>query len=284
MPFYGVLPERRALFQPTPHKAIGVSDAQAWRLNPDSRHLYNKLDLAQQQGLKAAPCGVDPRDLGCALSDRLFIKPIINLFGLSMQARSLPLSELIANPLDCSPGHFWSEHLQGTQTSTDCLVLKGKVLWFAHTRASQVKNAHRPLYWEVGIPMPELEPKLTQFLSFNLKTYTGLCNIEMIGEHIIEAHLRGSNGFLECYGPHFVPAWVELVDHQRWRGLPAIPGGVIYSVFGSASIPPEQVAEIAQHYRVDVRLDEHTADRIAIIRAASLNAAEAAAASLRSIS
>ena len=89
MPFVGVLPERRHLFEPQPQRAVAVSDSAAWRLNPEYRHIYDKLRLALDAGLVAAPCGVAPDDLGVAPEDEVFVKPITNLAGMGLNARTL---------------------------------------------------------------------------------------------------------------------------------------------------------------------------------------------------
>jgi len=260
MPFIGVLPERRHLFQPEPRQNLAVSDAAAWRLNPRHRRVYDKLSLALDAGLLAAPCGVDPADFGIAGDTLLFVKPITNLAGMGLDARCAR-----ADAIPMAPGNFWCERLTGTHTSSDCLVRDGAAIWFAHTRASAEKDAERPVYWQIGADLPDEEAWLRRWVSENLVGYRGLCNLELIGGRPIEGHLRGSNGFFDFYGPDFIPAWVALVDGEPFDVPPAIPGGYVISIFGDADLSDDNLRAAAAA-GVDVQLDRHTQGRSAILR------------------
>lgn len=260
MPFIGVLPERRQLFKPEPRCDLPVNDAAAWRLNPPHRHVYNKLHLALDAGLTAAPCGVSPVDLGIAADAKVFVKPITNLAGMGLNARSVPADQV---PLE--PGSFWAERLSGTHTSSDCLVQDGEPRWFAHTRGSDLKDASRPLYWEIGANLPVIERWVADWVRRNLAGYTGICNLELIGGKPIEAHLRGSNGFFDFYGPEFMPAWVALVDREAFVAPPPVPGGYVISVFGEADLDDELI-RTAEAQGVRVQPDPSTPGRVAILR------------------
>ncbi len=266
MPFIGVLPERAHIFNAQPRREVAVSDAAAWRLNPDHRQVYNKLALAINAGLLAAPCGVDPRDLGLRGDDLVFVKPIINLAGMALEARAVRADAVVMDP-----GCFWCEHLSGAQTSTDCLVQDGEPVWIAHTEASAEKSSQRPIYWRVGAALPEIDTIAIDWVRANLAGYTGICNLELIGGRPIEAHLRGSNGFFDLYGGDFVPAWAALMDGAPFTPPPPPPGGLIISVFGHGSVTPHQIAA-AEAVGVQVQPDRNTPDRVAILRCRELAA------------
>ncbi len=280
MPFHGVLPHRQHLFQPEPLHDIGVNDTHAWRLNPTHRHVYDKLQLALAQSLQAAACDVDPLSLGIDAATPLFVKPSTNLLGMSLDAQATTAGDLANGRTQCAPGCFWSEYLVGDHTSTDCLILAGKVLWFAHTQGAAEKDKQRPIYWHIGVRLPAIEPLLRDLIQAQLPGYTGLCNVEMIGGKVIEMHLRGSNGFFDFYGAHFLPAWVELVDKRVWHGLESVRTGYVYSLFGTDPLPANH-ANIAAKQGVSVVPDTATADRSAILYADTLAAAQYVAAMLR---
>ena len=240
MPFHGIRPERRYLFTPQPVIDVGVNDANTWRLNPNHRHVYNKLHVALSQGLVAAPSGVNPIDMGLTPEQACFVKPITNLGGMSLNSfastakvvadASINSAENTAQ--NCAAGSFWCEFLEGQQTSTDILILNGQAKWFGHTLAAAEKSKNRPIYWELGADCQELEPLIEKFIHRELVGYTGLCNVEMIGSAIIEVHLRGSNAFFDYYPELFMSAWVGLMDEQKWDGLAPLGQGCIYSMFG----------------------------------------------------
>jgi len=275
MPFIGVVPERAALFTPAPHRAVAVSDAAAWRLYPAHRNVYNKLEVALAAGLRAAPCGVAPREYGIADETPVFVKPIINLFGAARGARRTR-----ADRVPEAPGWFWCECLSGEHLSSDCLVREGESYWFAHSVAAVEKDAERPVYWHVGVARPEWEPRLADWVRRCLPGYTGLCNIEALGGCPIEIHLRGSNGFFDFYGPAFVPAWVALVDGTDEAPPPPVPGGYVLSVFGRAE-PSAAAWALAAAQGVQVQRDRHTPGRVAILRCRDLAAGLRARAALQ---
>ncbi|ANB03373.1 hypothetical protein [Ectothiorhodospira sp. BSL-9] len=266
MPFVGVLPERKYLFRPEPRRQVAVSDAAAWRLNPRHRHVYDKLRLALEAGLTAAPCGVAPMDLGVAPKEEVFVKPITNLSGMGLDARAMRAGDVPAEP-----GSFWCQRLTGLHTSTDCLVQEGVVRWFAHTRASAEKDAARPIYWEIGAALPELESWIHDWVERHLAGYSGLFNIELIGGQPIEAHLRGSNGFFDFYGADFLPAWVSLADGEAFTPPPAPEGGFVISVFGEADLSKVNL-QAAESAGVRVQPDDSTPGRAAILRCHDLEA------------
>jgi hypothetical protein len=268
MPFWGVLPRRKHLFAPEPKSDIGVNDAHAWRLNPEYRNIYNKLFIAQAQGLIAAPCGVDPITMGLTINDNVFLKPITNLAGMSLGAGIYSV-----NTLPNIPGSFWAEYLTGQQSSTDCLVLNGEVVWFAHTLAANEKNKQRPVYWHIGIDLPAVEPVIKHFVQQHLNAYTGICNLEIIGDHIIEVHLRGSNAFYDFYGNDFISAWIALVDQHNWQHLSPVKEGFVYSVFGEQCLPSE-AKSIAASFGVNLQEDHIVKDRMAICYAEKLTSIE----------
>lgn len=266
MAFIGIQPGREALFQPQPKRDVAVNDRAAWRLNPSHRQVYDRLDLALDAGLRAAPCGLPPADYGIAPATEVFVKPIINLSGMALGARALR-----ADAVPNEPGSFWCEQLTGEQSSSDCLVEQGEVRWFAHTLASTERDGARPLYWEVGARLPHIEPILRSLVRHHLSGYTGLCNIELIGGQPVEMHLRGSNGFFDFYGPAFFHAWVALVDGQGFAPPPPIPGGYVISVFGAGEPDPAAV-QAARAQGITVAPDQYTHDRIAILRTQDLRA------------
>jgi hypothetical protein len=77
-------PWRLQYFEHVPcpeHVAIPTDDPDCWLLSPAHRWIYDKLKLAQAQGLDAGPHGVPP------VSYPVFSKPITNLKGMGIGSR-----------------------------------------------------------------------------------------------------------------------------------------------------------------------------------------------------
>src|SRR5262249_33055882 len=51
----------------------------------------------------------------------------------------------------------------------------------------------------------------------HLRGYTGMLNIETIGERIIEVHLRFSDQWPDLYGRDWIDALVRLYSEGRWE-------------------------------------------------------------------
>lgn len=289
MPFHGIRPERRYLFTPEPTKDIGVNDSHTWRLNPNHRHVYNKLHIALSQGLLAAPSGVSPLSMQLAPEHACFVKPITNLGGMSLNSFSTTAQAIADatidapenNALNCAAGSFWCEFLEGSQTSTDILILNGKAKWFGHTKAADEKSKNRPIYWELGADCHQLEPVIEAFISRELVGYTGLCNVEMIGNYIIEAHLRGSNAFFDHYPNQFIQTWVDLVDQQQWSDLAPLKQACVYSMFGNWLLP-ENAEALVESQGAQLYRDGIVADRVAILFTDTVTKAQAIEKQLKS--
>src|SRR5882672_9238274 len=90
---------------------IPTEDADAWEWFPAQRWVYNKLMVAQSQGIAAAPHGVMPPGFP------VFSKPIMNMRGMGTGSRVIRSALQYGAAL--TPGHFWMELLTGEHVSTD---------------------------------------------------------------------------------------------------------------------------------------------------------------------
>lgn len=126
-----------------------------------------------------------------------------------------------------TPGHMWSILLQGKHYSTDIAVITGKVVWMSHARGEAGPQQTFD-YWEINVPVdPNIRQCITDFVQAHLGTFSGMLNMETIGNKIIEVHLRFSPQWPD--GEWFLPALVELYSEGEWTG-PAKTLEVGYSV------------------------------------------------------
>ncbi|KFY41561.1 hypothetical protein V494_02924 [Pseudogymnoascus sp. VKM F-4513 (FW-928)] len=186
---------------------IPLKDYDAYLLCPAHRWVYNKLAIAEKQGLACAPHGVLPD------SFPVFSKPIYNIRNLGAGCRVLQNVEEYRE--NCLPGHMWSELLEGDHISTDLAMLHGKVVWWSHTLGVPSGGGTFDR-WEVNVAVPQQDKQmLVEFLQLHLPDYTGMLNAETIGGKIIEMHLRFTNQWPDLYPRGFVDAVVGLYQ-GKW--------------------------------------------------------------------
>ena len=206
--------------------AVPTDDADAYRLNPRHHWLFNKLHLAELQGLKAGPFGVPPT------VEPIFAKPIYNLSGMSVGARRFETINEFESTL--RPGMMWCEFLEGPHFSIDCIAVNGQVQWICTTKGYPLSKGTWD-YWHVDIETPPaVEAHLRDFVAAHLSDYIGALNFEVIGTKIIEAHPRIAVQWVDLYGDAFVRALHRLHAAAVWDYEPEDNRG--YSVVAFA--PP----------------------------------------------
>ena len=204
-------PWRLQYFESVPCPAqvqIATEDADAWTWYPAQRWIYDKLKVAESQGLAAAPHGVPPP------AYPVFSKPITNLKGMGVGSR------VLANAAEAerchAPGHFWMTLLSGDHVSTDCAVVDGQARWWRHATGRPFGEGMFD-YWTIhGQSRHDLEAYAGAWIAAHFKGYTGMVNLETIGGRIIEAHLRFADQWPDCYGAGWVEALVRLYEKGRW--------------------------------------------------------------------
>lgn len=225
MPFF-YLPRSRRFFEniPCPPDCqIPTGDDQAYGLHPEHRWIYNKLTITELQNI---PCGphktYPPADIF-----PIFSKPIYNLGGMGAGSRTMETEDDYWASI--TPGHMWSVLLHGKHYSTDIAVVAGKVVWMSHARGETGPQQTFD-YWEINVPVdPSIRQCITEFVEAHLGTFSGMLNMETIGNKIIEVHLRFSPQWPDIYGEWVLPALVELYSRGEWTG-PAKTPEVGYSV------------------------------------------------------
>jgi hypothetical protein len=215
---------------------IPTDDPDAYRRHPDYRWVYNKLSLAESQGLACAPHGVEPP------SYPVFSKPIINLRGMGYGSRTLESRQEYLQQQ--TPGHFWMTLLRGAHISSDMAVIGGAPAWVRHTVGTPLDGGTFD-YWTVNVQArPALERHATDWVRSNLRGYTGMVNLESIGDRLIEVHLRFTDQWPDLYGPGWLDAVVRLYRDGVWES-PSEQPRVGYSVvlFGPHGRPYRHPAQ-----------------------------------------
>lgn len=181
-----------------------TTDVEAWKRYPSHRSWFNKLWLADTFGYL---CG--PNAVPVPVVNDYIVKPIYNLHGMGAGAKIIRL-----NPEDTElvpPGYFWCEKFVGDHYSIELTWRNTEwnvVSVFQGFHANE-EELFRFSKWKrvspAGIHLPEKLNELRDCQSIN---------VEMIGDKIIEVHLRSSPDPMEY--DELIPVWndtpKELVD------------------------------------------------------------------------
>jgi hypothetical protein len=247
MPICEVDPWRMQYFDGVPCPAdvmIPTEDADAWEWYPRFRWVYDKLAVAQSQGIAAAPHGVMPATFP------VFSKPIVNLRGMGAGSRAIGSAGAYA--VASTPGHFWMELLRGEHLSSDVAVQRGRPVWWRHATGVPRRGGTFDRWVVHAEPRADIESYCGAWIEAHLRGYTGMLNLETIGGRIIEVHLRFTDQWPDLYGPGWVAALVRLYAGGGWRFRdPAPRTGYSVVLFGPAKRRPAHppaalVAEVAR--------------------------------------
>jgi hypothetical protein len=187
---------------------IPTEDADAWLWHPRQRWVYDKVAVALSQRLAAAPHGVEPP------SYPVFSKPIVNLRGMGIASRVLLSRAEYLEHL--TAGHMWMTLLQGRHVSSDVAVVDGAPRWWRHVTAAPGQQGTFDCWTVHAAPDRALEDYCGGWIRTHLAGFTGILNLETIGERIIEVHLRMSDQWPDLYGGGWVEAVVRLYQQRRW--------------------------------------------------------------------
>ena len=188
---------------------IPTDDPDAWIWYPQHRWVYDKLKIAESQGIACGPHGVPPARYP------VFSKPMMNMKGMGIGSRIVASAAELDHCYQ--PGHMWMQCLTGAHVSTDCAVEDGMVRWSRHATGIPWDNGMFK-YWTIHAKAkPELEQYLADWVTRHMTGYTGMMNFETIGGRIIEAHLRFADQWCDLYGAGWVEALVRLYQHGSWN-------------------------------------------------------------------
>jgi hypothetical protein len=188
---------------------IPTEDSDAWTWNPKHRWVYDKIAIAQSQGLPAGPHGVTPPFFP------VFSKPIVNLRGMGIGSRIM--SDEADYRRHSTPGHMWMPLLEGKHVSSDVAVADGAPRWWRHVTGKPAGEGTFDLWTVHAEADPAIEKRCGDWIQKHLAGYTGMLNLETIDGTIIEAHLRFSDQWPDLYGAGWVEALVRFYQTRKWE-------------------------------------------------------------------
>lgn len=191
-----------------------MGDIDAWTQNALHRWVYFKPHLCDMQSIEWAPCPVMPTTYP------VIVRPTMNLCGMGAGVQIVHSAAEYTDA--CVHGYFWTPVLRGAHTSHDFTVECGRFVSETVFRGQSMEGFPGAFaFWELLAyrRQPERTPVMVQ-LEERLQGYTGKLNVECIGGHIIEAHLRAgdetiADEFAADQQPLFlVPVWHDPLDGE----------------------------------------------------------------------
>lgn len=158
-----------------------MEDFQAWQKYPQVRNWFNKLYVASRLGYDCGPGGIPPTKSGYYC-----VRPTYNIGGMSVGARKQWICTGDASSVE--PGYFWCEWFEGDQYST---TYKLNILNYDYEQISCFKaDRGDELYkfkkWSRSALKFDIHPIIENILESMIE----YCNIETIGNKVIEVHFR----------------------------------------------------------------------------------------------
>jgi hypothetical protein len=187
-------------------------DAQAYRMNPHYRFAYDKLFIAQSQGMK---CGTLESLRGKKdISFPIFIKPRYGHKSASSKNCYKIKSYAELEKQFHKPEMMWSEFVNATEGMTDFILVNGAIVYQLTYKYSEKQHGFADDWKFIS---PELTPpqEIVDWVVRHMTGYTGPVNVQYRDVKIIEVGLRfaRSGMYLESAGNK------TLIDtiNEMWR-------------------------------------------------------------------
>lgn len=184
------------------HEKIQTNDIDAYNAYPKFNFVYNKFFVIKSQGVECNEMSIMPT------SYPVFIKPKMNLRGgnrgcliannknefLSIKSNCDAISEANKSNTDSFfSDSFWSSVIEGQEASTDFVVQNGQIMWELDYKIQKLPDSIIGV--ETLISTKNRCPnKVRNWIHKYLNDYTGIVNLQYIGDTIIEAGLRPDAG------------------------------------------------------------------------------------------
>jgi len=179
-------------------------EVSAWKnCHPDDLWIFDKLLLSKKFNYLCGPgCVPVPK------ADFYVVRPVMNLYGMGVGAEVKWLTP--ADSTAVPPGYFWCEEFKGRHLSID-YDRNGVQL----NCVEGFRRSNAPLYkfseWKVVNQIREFPDVLKNLIG----TYA-FYNVEMIGDKIIEVHLRQNHDPIQN---DLRVCWEQDKKHENLRLL-----------------------------------------------------------------
>lgn len=187
-----------------------IEDKDTWSTcYPDDLWIYDKVIVAKKQGLNAAPAGIPVPAPGWYI-----VRPITNLRMMSRGAKKMWLTPDDAEAVP--DGSFWCEWLEGRHITVDYLRGVQTITAEGFRNSERLDRFYKWKRIDERIDFPKA------LGDFYLK-YKWV-NLELIGDRVIEIHLRYNDDFAHHSFNIAIPVWkdeeITQPPHSTWYDCP----------------------------------------------------------------
>ncbi len=199
-------------------KKIPKFDITAYTLNPNHQFVYDKLFVADSQGMACGTLADLLKDPTTATYP-IFIKPRYGHLSASSK-----YCYKINAPTDLAqyaskPNMMWSEFVNATEGMTDFVLVNGQITYQLTYVYSTAQNGFSDVYKYIS-PESKPPPEVVSWVSRHMANYTGPVNVQYRATKIIEVGLRFARGgmYIESAGnADLVQAINEMWVSKTWN-------------------------------------------------------------------
>jgi len=168
-------------------------------VQPKDLWIYDKFILSKYLGYRCGPAGTVPDN-----KDYHIVRPCVNFRMMSRGAEIVVIDDESQVP----DGFFWCELFSGRHLTFDYRY--GQQVLAAEGFRDDPRRLDRFSRWKKVTDQFQLPPALQEIAD----RYEWL-NVEVIGDNIIEAHLRYNDDFSNHDSEEIVPVWKETFYESR---------------------------------------------------------------------
>lgn len=197
-------------------KNVPDFDGQAFYKYTDHNFVYDKLWIAQSQGLLAGQLKKLRPNENIAMP--IFIKPRWGHETASSKNCFKINSWDELSQYNHIPDMMWSEFIDAKEQMTDYILLNGQIVYQITYVYSETQNEFID-DWKYISPDNQPIPKITDWVNRNLAGFTGAVNVQYRDDKIIEVGLRLARGgayILSTKNKYLIENINNVVDKGQW--------------------------------------------------------------------
>jgi hypothetical protein len=196
------------------------NDYEAYYNNIDHQYIYDKLWVANSQHIQSGKMADLLRKTPEYINYPIVIKPrwghlsnknrhIYKINSFEELKRFRHLKDMI-----------WTDYFEGSEETTDFLIRDGKIIHnITYEHSTKPSNIVSDKWKKIasGIKPPA---QINNWVETHMKKYTGIFNVQYIGDRIIESSLRFARGGAYIYGiedNNYVDKINKFIEEDKWE-------------------------------------------------------------------